>query len=122
TTESGAAYTLPLVFDEKTNAFEFVALRQLLAANWMAEVDRRSVVIHGARKRDGTADRVKTLVATNRVVRQDDDHPGSTMPKLVGVGGVKVETRESTGQEKPPATKLPTGPDLGSEAFVEFDF
>ena len=121
TTASGAKYLQPLKFDaiKQGNVFRFDALRQLIDANWMAELEgERSVMIYGARKKDRSCDPVKTLIISHRVIRGGRGDP----PKLSGTGGAAVEIRKDA--TAPPASTKPPppGPDLGDEAYVEFDF
>ncbi|MBA4065569.1 MAG: hypothetical protein C0501_18020 [Isosphaera sp.] len=122
TTASGATYELPVNLDgSKGNVYCGWTQVAAVTANWMSDRDWSSYTLHiyGVRTKESKGDPVKSLVLTNRLV----DGKGE-LPRLEAVGGVKVETREADPEAKPdPARKAPpAGPDLGKQAYVEFDF
>ena len=119
TTASGAAYELTVLFGVRGNAYAKMAMQELLATNWMVEEFDRNVRIYGVRAKDGTADAVKALTITNRLVKGEGQ-----MPTLSAVGGAKVTTKDDDKPAKAdPKRKVPpTGPKFPTETFVEVDF
>jgi hypothetical protein len=115
-TASGKTYSVP--FDVQTNSSVLArdrVLGGLVHANWLAgKTGDFELEVFGVRAKGGKIDPVKSLV----VIAPKEN--GREIAKLDATEGVKVEVREGDG--KSVAKPLPVGPDLGAEAYVEFDF
>ncbi|QJW95730.1 hypothetical protein [Frigoriglobus tundricola] len=119
TTASGATYELAIDFGDRSSGYANASVKAQLAANWVAEpTDNGNVRIYGVRTKEGKADAVKAMTATNRL------RGGmGQMPILTGSGGATVKVKTDDGEAKPdPARKVPPrGPEFREETFVEFD-
>ncbi|HJZ54126.1 MAG TPA: hypothetical protein VKE74_04180 [Gemmataceae bacterium] len=118
TTASGQVYGLWIEYGARGNMYDTDTLKALLAANWVAApTEDGSVRVYGVRTAEGKTDAVKSLTVTNRLVKGTGQ-----MPKLSGIGEVKVDTKEDDGKARPAAEKRPpTGPKIADDTFVEFD-
>ena len=119
TTASGATYELAIEFGDLGRNRADTAVKTQLAANWVVEpTDNGCVRIYGVRTKEGKADPVKALTATNRLRAGTGQ-----MPILTGSGGAKVAVKTDDGKTKAdPARKVPPkGPEFREETFVEFD-
>lgn len=116
TTAGGASYALTVEMDAVVAQLARNSLfRGLVHANWVADPSGDcGIKVFGVRAKNGKTDPVKSLVVVAPKKK------GRVVVNLSATGAATAETREGDG--KPAKNPPPSGPDMGKENYVEFDF